>query len=332
MANNKPRTADSSQWFLRIDGSVFGPVTRDGLLLWAEQGRVLPSHEVSQDKKKWTAAALVDFLEMRWFVDDGQGELRGPLNRKAAEFLLKSGRVAEGAQIVSMDDVEPVPESRSASAPGGSSTGDNQECEQLRKRVQELEDMVVSLRKRISKINSDQDMVTLSKERDELSTELKNVKQQSETMLRNAEKDIRNLNRKLEAERQQVSKLEARLEDAFRQDNELSILSEAQKALQAELQQSRQRQDAAESKAAAATGEVKRLSAELDRLRQSLSDNESNANGLAKTNAELTRRLDEALAGKKELEQAFAELLTESNERDCEYLRQLDELRRGGAQ
>ena len=54
-------------------------------------------------------------------------------------------------------------------------------------------------------------MVTLSKERDELSTELKNVKQQSETMLRNAEKDIRNLNRKLEAERQQVSKLEARL-------------------------------------------------------------------------------------------------------------------------
>ncbi|MBP5322040.1 MAG: hypothetical protein J6334_13770 [Kiritimatiellae bacterium] len=107
MAGAKHQQEQSDQWFLRIGGeSVFGPVTREGLLLWAEQGRVLPSHEVSSDRKSWIAAAAVDFLEMNWYVDDGQGDLRGPLNRKAAEFLLSSGKVPEGSQIISADEIE----------------------------------------------------------------------------------------------------------------------------------------------------------------------------------------------------------------------------------
>lgn len=107
MAGAKHQQEQTDQWFLRIGGeSVFGPVTREGLLLWAEQGRVLPSHEVSTDRKSWTAAAAVDFLEMNWYVDDGQGDLRGPLNRKAAEFLLSSGKVPEGSQIISADEIE----------------------------------------------------------------------------------------------------------------------------------------------------------------------------------------------------------------------------------
>ena len=69
---------DNRQWFLRINGeTIFGPVSTQGLVLWAEQGRILPGHEVSTDRKKWEPATGVDFLGMRWFVDDTQGELRG---------------------------------------------------------------------------------------------------------------------------------------------------------------------------------------------------------------------------------------------------------------
>jgi hypothetical protein len=83
------------QWFLRTGGdTVFGPVTPEGLVVWAEQGRVLPGHDVSTDRKKWAPAISLDFLKMQWYVDNGEGDLRGPLNRAAAEALIKSGRVS----------------------------------------------------------------------------------------------------------------------------------------------------------------------------------------------------------------------------------------------
>ena len=97
----------AAQWFLRTGGeTVFGPVTQDGLIVWAEQGRILPGHEVSTDHKKWISAISVDFLDMRWYVDDGDGDLRGPLNRSAAETLIKSGKVSDKAQIVSADEAD----------------------------------------------------------------------------------------------------------------------------------------------------------------------------------------------------------------------------------
>ena len=89
MSDTQNEKEDTRQWFLRIGGeTVFGPVSTQGLIVWAEQGRILPGHEVSTDRKKWLQAVSVDLLAMRWFVDDGEGELRGPLNRVAAEALI----------------------------------------------------------------------------------------------------------------------------------------------------------------------------------------------------------------------------------------------------
>lgn len=98
---------DNRQWFLRTGGeAVFGPVSTEGLIVWAEQGRVLPGHEVSLDRKEWQSAVSLAILDMRWFIDEGDGELRGPLNRVAAEALIASGKVTAGAQIVGDDEVE----------------------------------------------------------------------------------------------------------------------------------------------------------------------------------------------------------------------------------
>ncbi len=97
------------QWFLRTGSeAVFGPVDGRGLLLWAEQARVLPGHEVSTDRNRWFSAVTVEFLNMRWFIDDGDGELKGPLNRKAAEMLIKGGKFTDRARIISAAEAEEV--------------------------------------------------------------------------------------------------------------------------------------------------------------------------------------------------------------------------------
>lgn len=226
MADTQNNTEDARQWFLRIGGeTVFGPVSTDGLIVWAEQGRILPGHEVSTDRKKWVQAVSVELLDMRWFVDDGQGELRGPLNRLAAEALLKSGKVPEGSQLVSADDVEAdagggAPAEHSAAKPR------EQVPEEIfKKRIRELESMVSEQRARLAKLADANALEAVQHERDVLTSLVKEAEAQRDTILRNAEKDARASERKQELLRQQVKKLEQQLEDAH---NRLLVSDQAE--------------------------------------------------------------------------------------------------------
>ena len=104
----KEKKSSGDQWFLRTGPDVvFGPVEKQGLLLWAQQARILPGHEVSTDRKNWKSAVSVEFLDMCWFVDDDDGDLKGPLNRQAAETLVKNGKFSAKARIVSASEVSP---------------------------------------------------------------------------------------------------------------------------------------------------------------------------------------------------------------------------------
>jgi chromosome segregation ATPase len=171
------------QWFLRTGGdTVFGPVTPEGLVVWAEQGRVLPGHDVSADRKKWVPAISLAFLKMQWYVDNGEGDLRGPLNRAAAEALIKSGKVSEQAHILSSDDVDlelPLSERGRAEKPEGSTRTVGQ----------------------------------MTQERDALVTRITELETLCETLKRNAEKDLRAAEKKMESLRGQNKKLEEQLED-----------------------------------------------------------------------------------------------------------------------
>lgn len=94
--------SDKRQWHLRIsDDTVFGPVVTRNLVLWAEQGRVLPGQTVSEDQETWIPAESVPELEMVWYIEDPQGHLRGPLNKKAAEKILH-----KGAKLVHRDEAD----------------------------------------------------------------------------------------------------------------------------------------------------------------------------------------------------------------------------------
>ena len=95
----------SEKWYLRTQDDTFGPETRERLLEWAQMGRIQPGQEVSTDGETWQAAVDIPFLDMRWSIDIGDGTPRGPFNKKAAEALLRSGRLPPGSKIV-----EVVPE------------------------------------------------------------------------------------------------------------------------------------------------------------------------------------------------------------------------------
>lgn len=95
-----------NQWWLRAQDEVFGPVTRDNLLEWAQMGRIQPGQDVSEDGESWMPATEVAFLDMRWSIDIGDGTPRGPFNKQAAQALLASGRLPRGSRLV-----EVVPES-----------------------------------------------------------------------------------------------------------------------------------------------------------------------------------------------------------------------------
>ena len=104
----------SEKWYLRTQDDTFGPETRDRLLEWAQMGRIQPGQEISNDGETWKPAVEIPFLDMRWSIDIGDGTPRGPFNRRAAEALLKSGRLPPGSKIVEVPPAFEVAESAPA--------------------------------------------------------------------------------------------------------------------------------------------------------------------------------------------------------------------------
>ena len=111
-----------AKWYLRTQDETFGPETQAKLVEWARLGRIQPGQEVSEDNISWTRVEDVAFLDMRFSIDLGDGNPRGPFNRAAAEALLASGRLPRTASLVetrapfdvetveTVENVEPVEE------------------------------------------------------------------------------------------------------------------------------------------------------------------------------------------------------------------------------
>ena len=87
-------------WFLKIDeDSIFGPVSAEALLAWAEQGRIAPGNEISPDRTTWSKAEAIPSLKMEWMVEVADGDPYGPLNIRALADLLDDGTVILGANL-----------------------------------------------------------------------------------------------------------------------------------------------------------------------------------------------------------------------------------------
>ncbi len=328
MSDTRLEKEDTRQWFLRTGGeTVFGPVSTDGLIVWAEQGRVLPGHEVSTDRKKWVQAVSLEMLEMRWYVDDGSGELRGPLNKLAAEALIKSGKAGPNAQLVAADDVE-TPAS-GPSAGEAASAHDPVPEDVLRVRIRELEALVSGQRERLAKLSNTDAIETVQHERDVLASLVKDLEGQRDAILKNAEKDMRASERKLEQMRQQVKKLEQQLEEAH---NRLQL---AEQALSGQATEASDREAAVVLEHERELAELRRRLAELeqteafherraDEIAKALVERETELSA-ARVRAEeaesardrAERLAQAAVARAKDAETSFAELLDAANARDA---------------
>ena len=91
---------ETKKWYLRTRDETFGPESAAKLVEWAKMGRIQPGQEISDDNVIWRRVEDVPFLDMRFSIDIGDGNPRGPFNRAAAEALLASGRLPMVASIV----------------------------------------------------------------------------------------------------------------------------------------------------------------------------------------------------------------------------------------
>jgi len=91
---------DDAKWYLRTMDETFGPETEEKLVSWAKMGRIQPGQEISDDGEIWRRVEDVPFLDMRFSIDIGDGNPRGPFNKAAAEALLASGRLPLSASLV----------------------------------------------------------------------------------------------------------------------------------------------------------------------------------------------------------------------------------------
>lgn len=105
------------KWYLRTQDEIFGPETEERLIEWARLGRIQPGQEISDDNVVWQRVEDVPFLDMRFSIDIGDGNPRGPFNRAAAEALLASGRLPPTATLVETREPFLEPESEPEHAP-----------------------------------------------------------------------------------------------------------------------------------------------------------------------------------------------------------------------
>ena len=96
-----------SRWYLRTQNDTFGPESEAKLIEWAKLGRIQPGQEISDDNVIWHRVEDMAFLDMRFSIDIGDGNPRGPFNRAAAEALLASGRLPKTSTLVEVR--EPFP-------------------------------------------------------------------------------------------------------------------------------------------------------------------------------------------------------------------------------
>ena len=89
-----------SQWYLRTQDETFGPESEEKLVEWAKLGRIQPGQEISEDNEVWRRVEDVPFLDMRFSIDIGDGNPRGPFNCAAAEALIASGRLPPAATMI----------------------------------------------------------------------------------------------------------------------------------------------------------------------------------------------------------------------------------------
>lgn len=92
--NNNLSQDIKNRWLLKTpDNKIYGPVTNQTLILWAEEGRIGPDCMVKFDDGPWQKAIYLPQLKMEWFIVWEDNTLYGPINFFFLRQLLLDGMV-----------------------------------------------------------------------------------------------------------------------------------------------------------------------------------------------------------------------------------------------
>jgi len=90
--------AGKRQWRVRTEkGDTFGPADLATLKAWAQDGRLAPTHQVSDDGQTWSAVTSLPELEMDWVAEVTPGSFYGPIHKDALVELLREGSISAAA-------------------------------------------------------------------------------------------------------------------------------------------------------------------------------------------------------------------------------------------
>lgn len=273
---------EEKKWYLRAGEDTFGPESRSGLIAWARMGRIQPGQEVSCDGETWTRVEDVPFLDMRFSIDIGDGNPRGPFNKAAAEALLASGRLPKTASLV--ETREPWPEDGAGESAAGAEaqpgphdvravaqTGDSQATDAPRIVVKEIpvEKIVIKeipVEKIVEKIVEKEVPVEVEKiieKRVEVPVEVEKIVEKIVEKPVIDETRVKELEELLEEERRHTARLQEKMDAAA------AAAAERENALGEKMLKAAQESSAAE---AALRVRIVELEEELRRLPQSAAE------------------------------------------------------------
>jgi hypothetical protein len=87
--------AGKTMWRIRTEkGDTFGPADTATLKAWAKDGRLAPTHQVSDDGVTWVPVTSMAELEMDWVAEVTPGSFYGPIHRDALAELTREGSIS----------------------------------------------------------------------------------------------------------------------------------------------------------------------------------------------------------------------------------------------
>lgn len=330
------------KWYLRTQDETFGPESEEKLIEWAKMGRIQPGQEISDDNEIWKRVEDVPFLDMRFSIDLGDGNPRGPFNRAAAEALLSSGRLPPTATVVetrapfdcdsAVSSEEPVKLESSLRNDAGS--GDAKVVEKIVEKIVEVEKVVevpvekivlkeVPVEKIIEKIVEKEVPVEVEKiieKRVEVPVEVEKIVEKIVEKVVVDDTRIKELESIIEEERRHTASLQTRMDEAARSN------ADREAVMQEKLMTAAKEASARESKL---REQVLALETELRRLPESAGEI---ANIQAAVYSLMTGEVEEI--GKLiEIEKAEAEAFRRRHEERTDNLlqRRRELLRKAGA-
>lgn len=287
----------SKTWYLKLNDHCYGPEPLETLIQWAESGRIVSGHQISQDREHWVSVDEVPELGINWLILLPDQRTLGPYHRRAAEELLASKSAPQGAKIIQREVPEstpPPPAKESQESPVEEAMAAPEASVPQQEELDLLQEE--SQPERIYVPDEPlAEEVTTSKEAHRLQQQLEQANLSCETLTQevaNLRASLEQVQQQLVAEKQSNAELQTRLARTEEQATAQQELQETLEKLQADLSQQKlandELKDSLNHAQEVTTSQQERLLA-LEQIQSNLSTQEQ-------ANSELQTRLAESEA------------------------------------